>query len=252
VLVIGKDGEAMMRMTPVDSSEGNRLITAWKVNLNKNTTASIEGKMTFSGAPASEKREELLSSSRREIRDWLEIYLAERCPAASLDSFTITGLQPVTDPLEISYSFHSPLFARKRAGQIILDPGAVAMFELPNYFASNDRVHPVRFRFPFVYEVDLLIQLSENYLPEIPVYQDLVLSPFGSANWSWQLEGQELRIRMNHCLLQNDIPADQYPAFRNFLSQVQEKNRKEIVLYLKNSYPQPAVQLNRIEHAEDE
>jgi hypothetical protein len=33
---------------------------------------------------------------------------------------------------------------------------------------------------------------------------------------------------------------------------VQEKNRKEIVLCLKNSYPEPALKLNMIEHAEDE
>lgn len=239
VLVIGKDGEATMQMTPVDSSESNRLTTEWKVNLDENAAAGIEGKITFFGAPASEKREELLSSSWKEIGDWLEIYLAEHCPAASLDSFSISGLQPVTDPLEIFYSFHSPLFARLRAGQIILEPGAVVLFELPNYFTSSEREHPVRFRFPFAYEVDLLIHLPENYLPEIPVYQDSVDSPFGSANWSRQLDGQQLRIEINHRLTQTDIPADQYSAFRDFLGQVQEKNRKEIVLLLQNAYNQP-------------
>jgi transglutaminase-like putative cysteine protease len=236
VLVIGKDGKATVKMTPVDSSESNRLITEWKVHLDEKNSARIQGEMTFFGAPAAEKREELLSNSQKEVREWLESYLADRSTGATLDSFKISGLQPVTDPLKISYYFYTPLFARQRSGQLILETGTAVQFELPNYFTSGEREYPIQFRFPFVYEVDILIYLSGNYLPEIPVFKDSVVSSFGSANWSWQLEGQQLRIKFDHRLTQTDIPADQYSAFRDFLRQVQEKNRKEIILRPQNAY----------------
>ena len=252
VLVIGEDSKAIIQMTPIDSAESYRLITEWKVILDEKNSAQIQGEMTFFGAPAAEKREQLFSFSQQEVREWLESYLTEHNDGATLDSFKISGLRPVRDPLKIAYSFHTPLFARQRSGQLILETGTAVRFELLNYFTSGKRELPIQFRFPFLYEVDLLIHLPENYLPEIPAFEDSVVSSFSSARWCWQLEGKQLRIKFNHRLIQTDIPADQYSAFRDFLRQVQEKNRKEIVLHLKNAYTQPALKLNMIEHAEDE
>jgi transglutaminase-like putative cysteine protease len=236
VLVIGEDGKAIVQITPTDSAESNRLITEWKVILDEQDFAQIQGEMTFFGAPAAEKREELFSFSQQEVREWLESYLTERNDGATLDSFKISGLQPVMDPLKIAYSFHTPLFARQRSGQLILETGTAVRFELLNYFTSGKREHPIQFRFPFLYEVDLLIHLPGNYLPEIPAFEDSIDSSFSSANWCWQLEGKQLRIKFNHRLTQPDIPTEQYSAFRDFLRQVQEKNRKEIILQLQYAY----------------
>ncbi len=185
--------------------------------------------MIFKGSPAAEKREELFISSRKEIQDWLDRYLAERFIGVNLDSFSISGLQPVEDPLVISLTFTTSSFARQISEKNILDPSAIALFELPTYFSSRERVHPIQFKYAFCYQVNLEMDLPPYYFVETSAYQDSIDSAFGSASWFWQFHEQQLRVEIRHCLKQSDIPADHYQAFHRFLSQVQEKNRKEIV-----------------------
>lgn len=229
VLVIEKNGSGFIHITPLDSTHHNQLITEWQVALDDKNMACIEGKMIFTGSPASEKREELFVSSSEEIRDWLDRYLAERFMGVNLDSFSISGLYPVEDPLVISFTFSSSSFARQISDQMILDPSAIALFELSTYFSSRERAHPIQFKYPFTYQVNLRIDLPPHYSSETSAHQDSVNSAFGSASWSWQFQERQLKIEIKHNLTQRDVSADQYPSFHSFLRQVQEKNRKEIV-----------------------
>ncbi len=233
VLVIEKNGSGSIHTTPLDSAHHNQLITEWQVALDEKNMACIQGKMIFTGSPASEKREELFASSSEEIRNWLDRYLAERFMGVNLDSFSISGLHPVEDPLEISFTFSSSSFARQISDQMILDPSTIALFELPDYFSSRERVHPIQFKYAFNYQVNLQIDLPPRYLSETSAHQDSVNSAFGSASWSWQFHERQLKMEIRHSLTHRDISADQYPAFYTFLQQVQEKNRKEIVFIQK-------------------
>lgn len=229
VLVIEENGSSFIHTTPLDSTHHNQLITEWQVALDDKNMACIEGKMIFTGSPASEKREELFVSSSEEIRDWLDRYLAERFMGVNLDSFSISGLYPVEDPLVISFTFSSSSFVRQISDQMILDPSAIALFELPTYFSSRERAHPIQFKYPFTYHVNLQIDLPPHYSSGTSTHQDSVNSAFGSASWSWQFQERQLKIEIKYNLTQRDVSADQYPNFHSFLRQVQEKNRKEIV-----------------------
>jgi len=138
----------------------------------------IQGKSEYRGAFATELREALYYTRSEGRRQWLETYLASRCSGAKLDSFHVSGLNPVKDPLRINYTFQTKTFAPVQSGEMAFRPGQVLAFELPDYFRSPQRVHPIHFRFGMLNELKLIVKIPVRWFPFTCVWISIMVFRF--------------------------------------------------------------------------
>ncbi len=231
VLVVGPEGEPGIRTTPRVLPDSNRMSISWEVALQPTGAAVVQGRTHLSGALATEIREDLSYWIKEERQQWVERYLVSRCTGARLDSFTIDGLSPVSDPLTISYTFHTSTFATARENELIIRPGQIMASELPDYFSSSTRTHPIRFNYGLHSELDLEINLPLDYQQSTADSSDSLVSLFGSASSSWAVSDSHLNVQKNYRLLGQDIDPRGYEAFQDFLDSISELDLEEIVLF---------------------
>jgi hypothetical protein len=229
VLVVEKDGNGKIVTTPREPPDSNRSEIDWWVNLAADGSASVRGEIRLFGAPASELREQLTAVPKQEWRKWLETSLAKQCSGADLDSFGISGLTEVQDPLRLSFRFTTNSFARRRGEAMVFRPADIAGFDLPEYFRSPHRVHPVRFRFGQQILARMEVMYPPQLEPAVDAWADSVLSEFGQARWWTEKEDGRLRVGMSFSLQGEDVSPERYPEFRQFLDRVRLKNLREIL-----------------------
>jgi len=230
VLVVGKEGKAEIITTPSLPADSNLAQIDWYVELKENGAATIKGKIVYKGAPATEMRELISFASNDAQRHWLETYLATRCSGANLDSFQISGLNPVYDPLIVSYSFHTNTFATVRTNELAFKPGQILAFELPDYFRSPDRNHPIQFYFGFRNELKLTLALPAKWMIDTPTSSDSIISAFGSASWTFLIKDKFLNVQIDILLNGVRVNNEQYQDFQYFLDRIEERNLWEVVL----------------------
>jgi len=230
VLVVGKEGQAEIVTTPRVSPDSNRVLLDWEADLQSTGAAKVRGRTSTWDAIAAELREDLYSRSPEACRQWLETYLATRCSGAKLDSFKIMGLYPVSDPLTISYAFHTANFAIPRAEEMVFRPGPIIASELPDYFRSAKRVHPIRFKYGLRTELNLMVKLPLDYIVNTPDKSDSLVSSFGSAYWSWYTSNNVYRTNRSYFQLGEDIDPQHYDAFQNYWDGIRERDLQEVVV----------------------
>lgn len=232
MLIVGKEGEAKLVDTPRVAPVSNRTTLDWHVKLTSSGAATVHGKAILRGAYAAELREELIYASRDNQRYWLETYLAIRCSGAELNSFHISGLHPVHDPLIIEFDFFTTTFAVPHSQDMTFKPGSISAFELPHYFRSEERTHLIRFLYGLKNELNLTVNLPNGWIPAQPTLLDSLTSPFGMASWSWSWSSDSSLFSVNTTLRLSgqDIVPEEYKAFREFLDDIRERDLREVVL----------------------
>jgi hypothetical protein len=234
VLVVGEKGEERLAVTPRAAPEENQEQVEWMVDLLPSGAASINGAMHLRGAVGAELREDLLSASAYERRLWLETFLAKRCAGALLDSFQITGVDPVREPLSILFTFRAPFFGTRSDSVMIIHPGMSSSTDLSDYFRSPARKHPIRLHFGVSSELDLTVNLPEGWEQHPIGSQDSVSSSFGLARWSWQTGRRRFTARSSVLLQGEDIPVEKYTLFQKFLDDIKERELR-VVMFRKAS-----------------
>lgn len=233
VFLVDKNGAGTIDTTPQAIADSNVIITEWNVQLDTTGNSNISGKSTFHQAIASEIRNDLIPISPDEQRTWLERYLAIQCPGSRLDTFIITGVLPIEEPLTISYRFATNSFATQNGRQIIIRPWIVESFRLSDYFRSQKRIHPVRFQFGEKIIVNISISLPNN-VSLVTGKKDSLITPFGTAFWQWSRDGSKLSVIKEIHFLGKEITTDNYSAFQKFLDNIRILDMNEIILEIKN------------------
>lgn len=244
VLVVGHDGKGTIKVTPKSPAENNRADIHWEVNLNGDGSARVTGKTRFRGAIASELRESFFYSAAEQIDQWLETYLAQRCTGAVLDSFSITGMESVEDPLQVDYQFHTSSFARIRSEDLVFEPAEMSPFEIPNFFTAKSRTYPIKLKFPLTQEFSMRVQFPLQFKPGTVMLRDSLVSPFGIEKCSIDIDVGSLMVKNVHQLIRSEIQPSDYSDFQNFLRRVQEKDQREIWLKIGKNYNRGEVTQN--------
>ncbi|HEX9972815.1 MAG TPA: transglutaminase-like domain-containing protein, partial [bacterium] len=230
MLVVGKEGTGEIIFSPRVPADSNQTIFEWTVNLEANGAASVQGKTRYKGTVADEMRDLFYYASSEQQKNWLEIFLATRCSSAKLDSFQIAGLNPVHDPVIITYSFRTSAFSVPNDSQMTLHPGQILAFDLPDYFRASNRKHPIQFRFGAKSELNLTVNIPDEWEIKTRNSSDSLVSHFGKATWDCSVHEKILNVRITSFLNGTAVQPGQYREFQDFIDRIKAKDLREIVL----------------------
>lgn len=230
MLVVGNEGKGAIIFSPRVPADSNQAILDWNVHLDKNGSASVAGKSVHRGTVADEMRDLFYYLSSAQQRDWLETYLATRCAGAKLDSFKIFDVKSVMDPFMMHYSFQASAFAIPQNSQMIIRPGQILKFELPDYFRATHRKHPIQFRFGSKTALNLTVHIPDQWEINNPNASDSLVSQFGKAKWDYSAHEKILTARIMSFLNGSDVQPGQYREFQDFIDRIKANHFMEIVL----------------------
>lgn len=229
VLVIGKDGAGKIATTTKNPADSNRTVLDWRMKLRPNGQGLVQGSTEYRGVLATDIREMLSRLTQHEVRQWLETYLAARCPGAKLDSFRIVGLHPIQDPLVIYYHVRARNFAQRQDKMIYFSPGKILGFDLADYFRSPKRQHPILFNYGSTEMLSLDLEIPSQWTANSAAISDSIISPFGYSLWQVSQQDSVLQIKIVHQLNGETISADHYLEFQKFLDEVQSKSSQPLI-----------------------
>ncbi|MFC2088279.1 DUF3857 domain-containing transglutaminase family protein [Calditrichota bacterium] len=228
VLLVKDEGDSEIMFTPRVTYNENRKQLEWIVNLDSAGAALIEGKNMLWGASASELRYDLMSQSASERKIWMETYLSSRCALIKLDSLSIIGIDPIKDPLIISYKFSSQNFANVIKNRMNFCPGDISEINLSDYFLSEERQHPIRFRFGAKTKMNITMNIPEEWTIETEDFSHSLSSSFGQSSWNWFESDNKFYIQSEFILEGNLITPEEYLDFKNYLDSTHQIELKEV------------------------
>jgi hypothetical protein len=119
----------------------------------------------------------------------------------------------------------------KRVGDLlILEPGDVGYGLLRGTLPKPPRQWPFVLGRPRREELRVTVRIPEGWdFEELPGAVE-VDSPYVSARSEWSAEGGRLSYRREMSLLQVEVPAEDYAAFREELLRVRAADRQAVVL----------------------
>jgi hypothetical protein len=230
VLVVDESGKGEIMTTPVAPVDGNLESLQWQVALGESGGARITGLWSFTGAPASDLREELIDAAPYERRQWLERLLARQLSGVRLDTFSIAGMVPEDGALRIACTFEADAFGTFTDSTLLLWPGKVAMSALPDYFRAMERRHPVRLSYGHRRDIRIRVALPRAYGRLRPAGADSVGSGFGWSRARLSLLGRQLFFEGSYRVSGDPVPRASYAAFRSFLDAMRRQDEREAVL----------------------
>jgi hypothetical protein len=232
-LVIDEEGKGTFKRTTTHLERDNRISIQWKVNLDAELNAAIEGRNRYWGAPAAEIRQGLMKLNEKQCKQWIEGYLTSQCSGIDLESFSISNIDTVSDPLTFAYKFRSGLFTSHTENIAVINLASILSMELPDYFLEKDRETQVEFRHGNTYQLSLVLNLPLGWRVQKPSRNDSISSPYGNTIWNWETRDNVFNVKHEYQLSGHRISQESYADYQNFLKAINENDLMPAVL-LKN------------------
>ncbi len=228
-LIVEDETSFSLRDMPSAPPLANLSINDYIIDLHADLSADISGHLEFYGAAASEIRQLFLFSNRQHRGAWLESFLNYRFRAVKLDSFTVSGLRPLSDPLKVDFRANTPQILKQNGDILFFDPAKITATELGQYFIKEVRENPIVLRFGFTNKTKIQLTFPNHLRLHCPLPRDSLETDFGKAHWQWSQEGQSISLSVFHLFNDHPISAGRYKDFRDFLSEMEARDARNII-----------------------
>jgi len=233
--IVDENGNGRFKRTPSRQDSDNQITVAWNVDLDKRLKAVVNGRNTYQGAPAADLRQSLMNLNDKQSEKWIEGYLSTRCSGIDLQSYSVSNVDTVEDPLAFNYQFKTELLTFQTENMAIIDLTSMLMMELPDYFRSKRREAAIEFRHGTSYQLDLAISIPKGWEIKQSTRNDSIVSDYGKTIWKWRMSDNVFYVHHSYLLYGDPIERDLYTDYQDFLEAINEQDMVPAVL-VKN-YP---------------
>jgi len=223
------DDSSIFKQTPELNYLSNRTRSDWQIDLQPDGSAYIEGENRIWGAQANDMRFDLGVQSDKDKKKLMERKIGEKCNFVKLDSMSISRDKPIKDPLVVKYSFSTEKFANNAKEELLFCPGDISNINLSDYFIEEQRYYPIHFKYGMQQQVNLTVNIPQNWQVSTAEENKTIQSDFGEATWRWYTNDNKLHIQTLFILKGDDIDPSEYPKFKSFLREVKLQELKQVV-----------------------
>jgi cellulose synthase operon protein C len=228
-LIVHGEGDYTLRQSPVFPPETNTLTRAYAITLNDPTAAAtdaagdklagLHGDVRAVGQFAPDYRRRFETENDAERTRRFEDDLTGEFPSASLKQVKFSDITQLEAP--VTYAFDAQIPSPLRADA----SGGFSLYPLsyrPNLSArmasTTTRDHDLVLSFPFTLDHDITYTLPPTLAPAtLPAPTDLT-TPYGSLRLTvTQPKPNEVRVQSHFVLTPMQVPASEYPAYRDFI-----------------------------------
>jgi len=234
VLVVKDDGSGELVETPLFPPEANRSRRVTSATLN--SQGDLTGSFTIEmwGQARLEMIYGLAYNKPSEQEDIIKDMIGWLCPGARLISHETSVPTRPEDPLRITIRFEVPHFVTRAGSLEVLTPYLDRFPYLTRIAAYSRRRSPVFFKFLYSVTSETRLRLPPGRtLKKVPQDRDSK-GPGLTATTKHELvrEGdyQVLVVRRSVSVSKREIPVSDYPALRDFLSEMSQEESRAVTL----------------------
>lgn len=226
-LVFDRNGRLDFVETPTDPPEANVTETTLVAVLDADGAADVKVKWRSTGQFAPPLRSAFREPGKRE--ETLASMVNSLRPGSRLGSYVFSDLDDRQSPAEVALDFHAPQFARLAGSQMIIQP--VRRLDMTAQYASR----PVRYydyflRFRNVSRLSESYVVPDGYEVEIIPESTRLDTPWMSYETQYTRDGNTVTLTKALTVKELTIPREAYARFQEFCHQVDQHERKTVVL----------------------
>ncbi|MGM0556950.1 MAG: DUF3857 domain-containing protein, partial [Myxococcota bacterium] len=216
-LIVDDGGDATFMTLPVDEPRENLMRRELTVDLTGDEPVA-NGRVVAHGQNAVYYRKTLEDPERRD--EVFEKQLAGLYPGATLRSATYKNLSNLEKPVEITFSFTGGRLERGNDSGGYVYPYGSPKDLLSAYAKQAYRNQDLTIRVPFENHTTMTYSLGKDRaFDEVPEDVDID-TEFGSVVVDYRRDGDTLEVEIRYSIDVQRVSAEDYPAFRDFTSEV--------------------------------
>lgn len=228
VLVVEPDGHSRIGLTPEAKASDNATRSVFEVVLSELGDAVITGHTTVSGVSAPQYRRAYQAPATR--KQTFEQAWSRTFPGLSVKSLEVSDLTRLDRDVELRFVMEAPRFAHAEDGSLVFSPFGQSRSYVESYAALSTRRQELVLKHPWSNQFTYRYALPPGFTPgELPSDLD-VKSPFGQVRLRYRVEEGALVIDGQVSLELTRISPADYPAFRNFLSEIDRGFQRRVRL----------------------
>ena len=228
VLIVEPGGKATFLTTPEATPDDNATRLDMSLALKPDGGADVTGATTVGGQMAPEYRRAYRAVSSRKStfeRSW-----AQSFPGLTVHEVKLNDTTRLDDDVQVDFRMGIPRFAEALPGQLRFLPFGTGRSYTQSYASLAERRFDLVMTSPWVNRFAFRYTLPQGYsVAELPANQQEE-TPFGRVRLTYRQEGNQLICEGEVALTSARVKADDYAAFRAFLSRVDQGFARKVTL----------------------
>ncbi|HLT30155.1 MAG TPA: DUF3858 domain-containing protein, partial [Myxococcaceae bacterium] len=228
VLVVEPKGESRFMTIPAVSAQSNLSTLSVDVKLASDGTASISGSQSVVGQNAPRFRSAYRAEEGRAStfeRGW-----ARNFPGVSVSSVKVSDTTDLSAPVSLSFELTVPRLARTEGTSLRVHPFGAKRGYVQSLAPLSERRHDLVLSMPWTERTTWRFELpAGSRIQALPKPVSLQ-TPYGQLTMSFREQGGQLVAESELSIAVARVKAEEYAAFRAFLTQVDQAFDRRIEL----------------------
>ena len=232
-LLIGDTQGAFVEI-PIYPAESNKLVSTTELRLNTNGEAQGEIHIHMTGQYNLDTRWTYQQIPPAEWKDTIAAELSQQFPDINVESVTISGLDNMQLPVEITIRFHVEKSVRQLKNQVLLPLPIDEFAGYAEFFASAARMYPLDMSYPMQMEKIIRVHLPDGWDALLPPDFEHTTS-FAEMERRYSRHENSVVYRLNFTLKQRIIPAEAYADAKQFFNRLASEDGSRLLITTKYS-----------------
>ncbi len=227
-LLIG-DAQGKFVDIPVFPAENNTYTSATELQIDKTGDAKGEIRIRMTGQYNIDARRMYEQTPPIEWKDNLAYQLSVSFPHIQVDSVSMSNLDNLQMPIEISVQFHVKNYVKRIKEHLHLLLPIDEFGDYAKYVAASERTYPLDMNYPMKIEKVILIHLPEEWRAVLPtdIEQD---SSFARMERRYSQNENLVNYRLIFKLKQRIIPVKDYAKAKKFFNNLAREDGSHLLL----------------------
>ena len=226
VLIVEPDGPSTFFTTAETSAEANPVSMTFAVTLNAEGGAEAKGTLSVTGQGAPEYRRAYQAAASR--KSVFEQAWAQSFPGLKVSEVTMTDPTKIEEPVRLDFAMSTPRYAEALPAALRFFPFGAGRAYTQVLAPLADRKSDVVFSGPWLNAFHFTYAMPTGYVAEELPAEVLLGSPFGQLRIHCTTPAQVLTCDGEMKLTASRVSAKDYPAFREWLSKVDQAFSRKI------------------------
>lgn len=229
-LMISPEGGKVIK-TPASSSKKNLMSKNLLVNISPKGLAEVKGNIIWEGNQFHYVNPVYREYSPKDKESWIKNL--SNVPDVNLNNFEFNPLKENESSIELSLDLSFPKYASGSGNRIFFHPNLMER-KISAPKAVQERLSPVRIRFPYLDIDSIIYTLPEGYQVEAFPKEMILKSAFGEfSSKTEQLDSDRILFIRSLEIKENTIPAENYKEYQSFFTDVVKADKSQVVLVKK-------------------
>jgi len=228
ILVVEPNGPSRFTTTPPAAADGNVTDVRLELALRPAGTAEVKAETRIRGTDASAYRRSFQTLATR--RTNLERAWSQAFPGLSVGEVTADGLSQLDRDVTLDFQMHVPRYAEVSPAGLRFLPFPGNHHYLQGLAPLAERSRDLMLDGPTVSRFHFLYQLPRGYVVDELPHPIATETPFGHAQFGCHAEAEALDCTGEVALTTVRVSAKDYPAFRAFLTAVDQAFARKVLV----------------------